>query len=93
MGKGKGRRLRKERGKGWGWGMAMETGKGKELLNKPQGDHISDAMVAQLQMEKNEADSDMEGKLEQVNVELETLPAMSISSDDDTDSTLQWDGK
>jgi len=40
-----------------------------------------------------EADSDTEGWLEQVYVHLEAMPAVSITSDDDTDSTKELDGE
>jgi len=40
-----------------------------------------------------EADSEMEAYLQRVYVEPESSPALSISSDDDTNSTQQVDGK
>jgi hypothetical protein len=46
-----------------------------------------------MQKERYEADSEMEGTLERVYLELEALPAMSISSNDDTDSTEKLGGK
>jgi hypothetical protein len=41
----------------------------------------------QLQRRMHEADSDAEGSLERVYVGMEASPAMSISSNDDSDST------
>jgi hypothetical protein len=59
-GPGKEREQRTGRGKGRGRG--RETVKGKVLLNKPQGgDDISRAIALQLQKERYETDSDMEG--------------------------------
>jgi len=87
--KGKGTKDGKGRGKGKGKG----NGKGKGIVKQtPGGDDISRAVALQLQKEMYEADSDTEGSLEWVYLEPEALPAVSISSDDDTDST-ELDGK
>ena len=83
-GKGKGTKdvKGKEKGKGKG------NGNGKGIVKQtPGGDDISLAVALQLQKEMYEADSDMEGILERLYSELEASPAVSISSDDDTDST------
>jgi len=80
-GKGKAKWKVMEEGKGKG------NGKGNGILKQiPGEDDISRAVAFQLQQEMYEADSDMEGYLEQVYLELEAAPAMSISPDDDTDS-------
>jgi hypothetical protein len=57
-GKGKGTNDGKGKGKGKGKG----NGKGKGIVKQtPGGDNISRAVALQLQKERNEADSDMEG--------------------------------
>ena len=69
--------------KGMVKGKAMEEGKGKGngkgrviVHQTPGGDDISHAVALQLQKEMYEADSDKEGKLEWVYLELEASPAM-----------------
>jgi len=57
----------------------------------PRGDDISLAVALQLQKEMYEADWDTEGNLVWVYLALEASPAMSISSDDDTNSTEELD--
>jgi len=55
---------------------------------------MSRAVALLLQKERYyEADLDTEGKLEQVYLELEASPGMSISSDDDTNSTEKSDNQ
>jgi hypothetical protein len=53
-------------------------------ITQPRGDEISCAIAVMLQMEMNEADSDMEGFLAGVYVDPEVSPANSISSDHDS---------
>jgi len=78
--KGKAPEEAKWKGKGYG--------EGKDIVKQtPGGDDISRAIALQMQKEMYEADSDMEGLLEQVNLELEASPATSIPSADDTDTT------
>jgi len=86
--KGKGKRTGKRKGKAMEDGKGKGNGKGKGIVkHTPRGDDISHAVALQLPKEKHEADSDPEGWLERVYFEPEVLPAVSISSDDDTDST------
>jgi len=54
---------------------------------------MSCAIAFQLQKEWYEADSDTEGWLERQYLEPESSPAMSISSDADTDSTEKSEGE
>ena len=83
-GKGRAKGNANEEGKGKGKG----NGKGKGIVTQtPVGDDISLAVGVQLQNEMYKADSDTEGFPEPVYLELEASPAMSISSEDDTNST------
>jgi hypothetical protein len=52
------------------------------------GEDISHAIALQLGKEMSAAHLKMDGKLEQIYLEPEAAPAVSISSDNDTDSTL-----
>jgi len=89
-GKGKGTKD----GKGKGKGKANGHGKGKGIVEQTRGqDDISRAVALQLQKEMYETDSDTEGKLEWVYLEPEASPAVSISSDDDTDPTEKSDSE
>jgi hypothetical protein len=88
--KGKGTKDVKRKGKGKGKG----NGNGKGIVKQtPGGDDISHAVALQLHEERYEADWSTEGYLERVYLEPEASPAMSISSDDDTDSTEKSDGE
>jgi len=90
-------------GKGKGKGKATAEGKrkgkgnrkGKGILEETPGwDDISRAVAMQLQKTMYEEDSDMEGQLAQVYLQRKaSAAAMSISSDDDTDSTEESDGE
>jgi hypothetical protein len=85
-GKGKGKAT--EDGKGQGKGKGKGNGKRKGIvIHTPGGDNISRAIVLQLQKEMSERDVNTEGQQERVYSELEVSPAISMSSDDDTDST------
>ena len=79
---GKGKRKRKGKGNGKRKSIGKQT---------PGGDDISRAVTLQLQKERYEADSDTEGQLEGVYSEPEASPGVSVSSDDDTDSTAKSD--
>jgi hypothetical protein len=100
QGSGKGTGIGKctKDGQGKGIGKATDEGKGKgkqkrngkrKGINKqtPGGDDISRAVDVQLQKEIYEPDSDAEGQLEWVYLEVKALPAVSSCSDDDTGST------
>ena len=89
-GKGNGKGKPTEEGKGTGKGNGKEKGIVKQI---PGGDVISHAVAVQMQKEMYEADSDTDGLLEQVYLEPEALPAVSISLDDDTDSTEKSDSE
>jgi hypothetical protein len=74
-------------------GKGKGTGKGKGIVKRtPGADDISRAVALQLQEQMSEADLGKEGLLERVYLEPEASPAVSISFDDDTDST-QSDGE
>jgi len=77
-----------------GKGKGKENCKGKGIVkHTPGGGDIYCAIALKWQKKTNEADSDMEGKRNQVYFEPETLPAVLIRSDDDTDCTMEYDGK
>jgi len=79
---GRGTRTERKVRKGWG----RERVQGKVLLKKtPGGEDFSRAVAVQKEM--YDTDSDTEGLLERVYLEPEASPALSISSDDDSDST------
>jgi len=74
--------------KGLGKGKVKGNSKGKGIVKQiPGGYDSSGAVALQLQKQRYRADTDTEGSLERVYIEPEASPAMSISSDDDTDST------
>jgi len=77
-----------EDGKGKGKGKGKGNVKGKDIVKQtPAGDEISHAVALLLQEEMSEADFDMEGQLEREYLDPEASPALSNSSDDDTNST------
>jgi hypothetical protein len=85
-GTGKGKGTNDGNGKGNGNGKG--TGKLKRIVKWTSGgDDISCAVALQLQKQMSEADLDKEGKLERVYLEPEASPAVSISSENDTEST------
>jgi hypothetical protein len=68
--------------------MGKGNGEGNGIVKQtPGGDNIACAVALQLHKQMSEADLDKEGQLEQVYLEPEAWPAVSISADDDTDST------
>jgi hypothetical protein len=82
-GTGKGKGTKDRKGKETGTGKGNSKGKGIDE-QMPGGDDISGAVALQWQKERYEADSDTEGYLELVHLEPQALPAVSISSVDDT---------
>ena len=101
-GKGTGKATVDGKGNGKWKGKTMEAGKGKGKGNTkgkcivertPEGDDISRAIALQLRKEMYEADVDTEGELQGVYLDPEASPAMSISSDDDSDSTEELVGE
>jgi len=85
-GKGKGKATNSAKGQG------TQTNNRKGILKQtPGGDDISHAVALQLWKDMYEAHYDTEGKLEQWYFEPVVWPAMSICSDDDTDSTQESD--
>jgi len=74
----------KRKGKGKGRGHSKQKGIAKQM---PDGDDITRAVALQLQKGMSEEDLDREGYVEQVYLELEGTPAVSRSSDVDTNST------
>ena len=89
-GKGKGKGKAREDGKGKGNGNCKGKGTVKQT---PGGGDISHSVALRLQKEMYEADSDTQGSLQWVYSELEALPTVLISSDDDTDSTEESDSE
>jgi len=74
-GKGKRKGKAKENGKAMEKGKGKGNSKGKGIVKQtPGGDDISRAVALQLQKEMYEADSDMEGKLEWVNLSRKHRP-------------------
>jgi len=77
-----------------GRAMESETVMGKVLLKKSQGEVISRVLVLCSRRRKfNDADSDTGSRLEQVHLEPETSPAVTMSSAHDTDSTEESDAE
>jgi len=84
----KGTKDGKGQGKAKGKGKGKGNGKGKCIVNHtPGGDDITRTIALQLEKEMYEADSDTKRYLERVSFKPEVSPAVSISSDDDTDSS------
>jgi hypothetical protein len=68
------------------------NGKGKGIVTQTEGgEDISCAVALTLQNGMDEPDLDTEGKHERVLLEMEASPAVSIASDDDTDSIEESD--
>jgi len=83
-----------EPGTGKGKGKGKGNGKGTGIVKQtPGGDDIARAVALQLQRDMYEADSDTEGELERLYLMPEASPAVSISPNDDTDSTEKLEGK
>jgi len=91
QGTGKEKGIFDRKGKGKGKGEAKGNSKGKGIVqHTPGGDDISRAVALKLQKEIYKVDSEMEGKLEQVYLDPDESPAVSIFTDDDTNSTESY---